>query len=94
MNREYRVAIMGATGVVGATMMLLLQERNFPVASLKLLSSHRSAGNILEFGEEPIVVEELTHQSFEDIDLVLASAGGSVSKEFLPTAVEKGCLVI
>ncbi len=94
MNREYRVAIMGATGAVGATMMLLLQERNFPIASLKLLSSHRSAGNILEFGEEPIVVEELTHQSFEDIDLVLASAGGSVSKEFLPTAVEKGCLVI
>ena len=69
MNREYRVAIMGATGAVGATMMLLLQERNFPIASLKLLSSHRSAGNILEFREEPIVVEELTHQSFEDIDL-------------------------
>ncbi len=47
MDREYRVAIMGATGAVGATMMLLLQERKFPIASLKLLSSHRSAGNVL-----------------------------------------------
>jgi len=94
MSREYRVAIMGATGAVGATMMELLEERNFPVASLKLLASHRSAGTLKEFKSETIVVEELTHDSFDGVDLVLSSAGGSISKEFLPTAVKKNCISI
>jgi aspartate-semialdehyde dehydrogenase len=94
MRREYRVAIMGATGAVGATMMELLEERNFPVASLKLLASHRSAGTLKEFKSETTVVEELTHDSFDDVDLVLSSAGGSISKEFLPTAVKKNCISI
>ena len=94
MDRSYRVAIVGATGAVGTTMRQILEERAFPVASLKLLASHRSAGEILTFKDQPIVVEELTHDSFDDVDLVFSSAGASVSREFIPTAVEKGCLVI
>lgn len=94
MQESYRVAIVGATGAVGNTMLDLLEERSFPVGSLKLLASHRSAGEILTFKDEHIVIEELTHDSFDDIDVVFSSAGGSVSLEFIPTAVEKGALVI
>ncbi len=94
MTTSYRVAIVGATGAVGNTLISILEERAFPVASLKPLSSHRSAGEILTFKDESIMVEELTHDSFDGIDLVFASAGASVSREFIPTAVEKGCLVI
>ena len=94
MDRSYRVAIVGATGAVGTTMRQILEERAFPTASLKLLASHRSAGEILTFKDQPIVVEELTHDSFDDVDLVFSSAGASVSREFIPTAVEKKCLVI
>lgn len=94
MHESYRVAIVGATGAVGNTMLELLEERTFPVGSLKLLASHRSAGEILTFKGSHIEIEELTHDSFEDIDLVFSSAGASVSREFIPTAVEKGALVI
>jgi len=93
MSREYRVALMGATGAVGTAMLEILEERNFPVASLKLLASHRSAGVLKSFKDETVVVQELTHDSFDDVDLVLAS-GGSISKEFLPTAVKKNCISI
>ena len=94
MNESYRVAIVGATGAVGNTMLELLEERSFPVGDLKLLASHRSAGEILTFKDAHIVIEELTHDSFEEIDLVFSSAGASVSREFIPTAVDKGALVI
>ena len=94
MRESYRVAVVGATGAVGNTMLQLLAERSFPAASLKLLASHRSAGEILTFKNEPIVVEELTHDSFADVDVVFSSAGASVSREFIPTAVDKGALVI
>ena len=94
MNESYRVAIVGATGAVGNTMLELLEERTFPIRSLKLLASHRSAGEILTFKGTHIVIEELTHDSFDDVDLVFSSAGASVSREFIPTAVENGALVI
>lgn len=94
MCESYRVAIVGATGAVGNTLLELLAARNFPVASLKLLASHRSAGEIITFQDEHIIVEELTHDSFGDIDVVFSSAGASVSREFIPTAVENGALVI
>ena len=94
MSESYRVAVVGATGAVGNTLLHLLEERAFPIASLKLLASHRSAGEVLSFKDEPIVVEELTHTSFDDVDLVFSSAGASVSREFIPTAVKKGALVI
>ena len=94
MRESYRVAVVGATGAVGNTMLQLLEERSFPIVSLKLLASHRSAGEILSFKDTPIIIEELTHDSFEDVDVVFSSAGASVSREFIPTAVEKGALVI
>ena len=94
MSEHHRVAIVGATGAVGNTLMSILEERAFPFASLKLLASHRSAGEILTFKDQPIMVEELTHDSFNGVDLVFSSAGSSISKEFIPTAIDKGCLVI
>lgn len=93
-NNRYNVAIVGASGAVGNVMRKILEERNFPVKSLKLLASYRSAGKKLEFKGEEITIEELTKDSFDDVDIVLASAGATVSKRFMPTAVEKGCVVI
>lgn len=94
MSEHHHVAIVGATGAVGNTLMAILEERTFPIASLRLLASHRSAGEILTYKDQPIMVEELTHDSFDDVDLVFSSAGSSISKEFIPTAIAKGCLVI
>ncbi|HLU70018.1 MAG TPA: aspartate-semialdehyde dehydrogenase, partial [Fibrobacteria bacterium] len=89
-----RVAIMGATGAVGQELIALLRDRNFPISELRLLASARSAGKAIRFGDSNIVVQELTHDSFEGIDLVFASAGGSLSKEFAPSAVKAGAIVV
>ncbi len=88
------VAIMGATGAVGTEFLTLLAERDFPLSSLKLLASSRSAGKKLRFAGEEIVVEELTEKSFEGVDLVLSSAGGSISRRFVPHAVKAGAIVV
>jgi aspartate-semialdehyde dehydrogenase len=85
---------MGATGAVGEEIRRILEQRNFPVGSLKLLASSRSAGKQLEFRGENIVVEELKPESFEGVEIVLASAGGSVSKQFAPEAVKRGAVVV
>jgi len=90
----YKVAIMGATGAVGTEFLKILEQRSFPLASLKLLASHRSAGKKLPFAGEQLVVEELTDKSFAGVELVLASAGGSLSKEFAPVAVAAGAVVV
>lgn len=87
-------AIMGATGAVGTEMIKILEQRNFEVDSLKLLASERSVGKKLQFRGEEIAVELLCEDSFDGIDLVLASAGGSFSKKFNPIAVEKGAVVV
>jgi aspartate-semialdehyde dehydrogenase len=92
--QSYRIAILGATGAVGAELLELLAERNFPVASLKLLASARSAGQRLPFHGEELVVEEVTDRSFDDVDLVLASAGGSISKAWAAKIVEAGAVMI
>lgn len=89
-----RVAIMGATGAVGQEFLSLLRERHFPVSELRLLASARSAGKLMRFGEDNLAVQELTHESFKDIDLVLASADGSLSKEFAPSAIKAGAIVV
>ena len=88
------VAIMGATGAVGTEFLTILAERDFPMASLKLLASHRSAGKKLAFRDEELTVEELGEGSFEGVDLVLASAGGSLSEKYAPIAVEAGAVVV
>ena len=85
---------MGATGAVGSELLKILQQRNFSLSSLKLLSSHRSAGKKIEFRGEQLVVQELNEKSFDGVDLVLASAGGSISKKFAPIAVQAGAVVV
>jgi aspartate-semialdehyde dehydrogenase len=88
------VAIMGATGAVGTEFLRILQQRNFAMDSLKLLASERSAGKKLPFGGEELTVELLSEESFEGVDLVLASAGGSLSKQFAPAAIKAGAVVV
>lgn len=88
------VAIVGATGAVGVEMLLCLEQRNFPLGRLKLLASARSAGKRMQFRGKEIVVEELTHESFSDVDIALFSAGGGISKEFGPSAAAAGVVVI
>jgi len=88
------VAIVGATGAVGVEMLLCLEQRNFPLGKLTLLASARSAGKRMKFRGEDIVVQELTHDSFQGIDIALFSAGGGISKEFAPSAAAAGAVVI
>ena len=88
------VAIMGATGAVGTEFLRILEQRRFALDSLKLLASIRSAGKKIPFAGEELVVEELCDASFEGVDLVLASAGGGLSKRFAPVAVAAGCVVV
>jgi len=90
----WKTAIMGATGAVGTEFLRILEQRNFPLASLKLLASSRSAGKKLTFAGEQLVVEELGENSFKGVELVLASAGGSLSKKFAPIAVGAGAVVV
>ncbi|MFQ4138291.1 aspartate-semialdehyde dehydrogenase [Nodosilinea sp. PGN35] len=94
MSNGLRVAIMGATGAVGAELLTLLEERSFPLKDLTLLASPRSAGTTLTFRGEELPVQALGETSFNGIDLVLASAGGSVSQAWLPKAVAAGALCI
>jgi aspartate-semialdehyde dehydrogenase len=94
MSSQPHLAIVGATGAVGAEMLTCLEQRNFPVRKLTLLASARSAGKTLKFRGEAIPVQELTKDSFGDIDLALFSAGGSISEEFAPAAAAAGAVVI
>lgn len=94
MPKSYRVAILGATGAVGAELLELLEQRSFPIADLKLLASPRSAGQQVQFKGESLTVQPVDDRSFDRVDLVLASAGGSVSKAFAPKAVEAGAVLI
>lgn len=94
MNRSPHVAIVGATGAVGAEMIETLEKRNFPVGKLTLLASARSAGKQLQFKGATIAIQELTKDSFKGVDIALFSAGGSISKEFAPIAAAAGCVVV
>jgi len=94
LSKTYRVAILGATGAVGTELLELLESRNFPVAELKLLASERSVGRSLPFKGENIIVEAVSDRALENVDIVLASAGGSTSKAWASVAVEKGAVVI
>ena len=92
--KKYNVAVVGATGLVGRTFLKVLAEYNFPINNLVLYSSARSAGSKVEYCGKEYVVEELTEDSFENIDIALFSAGGGVSKKFAPIAEKKGAVVI
>lgn len=91
---SYRVAILGATGLVGRTMLEILAERNFPVLELVPLASARSVGETVEFRGEDIPVRLAEPDAFKGIDIVLASAGGDVSKALLPAAAAHGAVSI
>jgi aspartate-semialdehyde dehydrogenase len=89
-----RVAIVGATGAVGSTILRILEERDFALDELVLFSSPRSEGKLVSFRGEPLRVRALGDRWFEGVDLALASAGGSVSKEILPPAAAVGTVCI
>ena len=94
MSRAVRVAILGATGAVGTELLELLESRQFPVSKLTLLASPRSEGKRMMFRGESLVVEAVNENSFKEVDLVLASAGGSSSKAWAETIVKSGAVMI
>ena len=88
------IAIVGATGAVGVEILRVLERRNFPVASLKLLASARSVGKTLEFKGKAYPVEELKASAFKGVDIAFFSAGATRSREFVPAAKAAGCVVV
>ena len=94
MKKEYHIAIVGATGAVGAEFFRVMERRNFPVASVRALASGKSAGKKVQFRDKPINVEELGKNSFDKIEIAFFSAGGNISREFVPIARKAGAVVI
>lgn len=88
------LAVVGATGAVGRIIRQLLAERNFPLPRIKFLASARSAGTTIEFRGQPIEVEVLRPEAFDDIDICIASTPDEVAKEFVPWALERGTVVV
>lgn len=94
MKKKYNVAVAGATGAVGREMVKILEQRDFPVETLKPLASSRSIGRTVEFHGQEIPVEVLDKDSFIRCDLALFSAGAAISLEYAPQAVKSGCVVV
>ncbi|AHE66461.1 aspartate-semialdehyde dehydrogenase [Legionella oakridgensis] len=94
MSRKLNIAVVGATGAVGETLLAVLQERRFPVANLYPLASARSVGKTVEYEGQVLDVEDLANFDFTDADIALFSAGSSVSKEYAPIAAAAGCVVV
>ncbi len=94
MSKKVDVAVVGATGAVGETMLEILHERNFPVDKIYALASERSAGSTVSFGNRSIIVEDLATFDFSKVQVALFSPGASVSRVYAPIAAEAGCVVI
>lgn len=94
MAREFHVAVAGATGAVGTQMVQCLEERNFPVKTLRPLASERSVGKSVTFRGQEVPVQVLDEKSFQGIDIALFSAGGSISLKFGPIAAASGAVVV
>ncbi len=94
MSQTYDVAVVGATGAVGETMLEILAQRNFPVGRVYPLASARSAGKKVAFGDTYLTVEDLDSFDFSQVQIGLFSAGGSISAEYAPKAAAAGCVVI
>lgn len=92
--KEYNVAVVGVTGLVGRTFLEVLEEYRFPIKELTLYASSKSAGKKVNYMGKEYIVKELTKDAFENIDIALFSAGGGVSKEYAPIAASKGAIVI
>ncbi len=94
MKAEPVVAVVGATGAVGVEFLACLEQRKFPLCQLRLLASARSVGKTMQFRGQTIAVEELTAESFRGVDIALFSAGGAISKKFVPIAAAAGAVVV
>ena len=94
MSKQYKVAVVGATGVVGQTMLDILADRDFPIADIIPLASARSAGNRISFKGEELIIQDLQSFDFNGVDIGLFSPGASVSKIHAPRAAEAGCVVV
>ena len=90
----YTVAVVGATGAVGAQMIKMLEESTLPIDKIRYLASARSAGKVLKFKDLDITIEETTENAFEGVDIALFSAGGSTSAKYAPYAVKAGAVVV
>ena len=90
----YTVAVVGATGAVGAQMIKMLEESTLPIDKIRYLASARSAGKTLKFKDQDITIEETTETAFEGVDIALFSAGGSTSAKYAPYAVKAGAVVV
>jgi len=93
-EKKFNVAVAGATGAVGNQMIACLEERNFPVKSVRFLASSRSVGRQIRFMGDMIPVEELKEDSFKGVDIAIFSAGGGPSEKFAPCAAKDGCVVV
>ena len=94
MSKEFHVAVVGASGVVGKEMISILEQRNFPIHTLTLLASERSAGQVVSFKGQATSIKVLDENSFEGVDFALFSAGGSISEKFAPIAKAAGAVAI
>ena len=93
--KKFKIAIVGATGLVGKSVIQVLEEKNLPIETYGLFASKKSAGMVFTIHEKNYVVEELTEKSFDSgFDFAIFSAGGETSKKYAPIAVEKGCIVV
>ena len=90
----YTVAVVGATGAVGAQMIKMLEESTLPIDKVRYLASARSAGKVLQFKGQDVTIEETTEDVFEGVDIALFSAGGSTSAKYAPYAVKAGAVVV
>lgn len=88
--RKYRIAIVGATGLVGQEFIKVLEQRDFPLSSVHLFASNRSVGKKLFVNHREVELKELTPRSFDPVDIALFSAGDEVSEQFAPVVVKRG----
>lgn len=94
MSKQFKVAVVGATGAVGEVMLAVLAERKFPISEIYALASERSAGEYVKFGNDEVMVRDLATFDPTGIDIALFSAGGSISKEYAPKFAAAGAVVI
>ena len=93
-KEKYSIAIVGATGIVGESLLSILDSRNFPISSIAAIASEKSKNSKVKFGSQLITVESINNFNFKETDIAFFSAGSDISKEFVPQAVDAGCIVI
>ena len=94
MSQTYDIAVVGATGAVGETIISILEERDFPIGTLYPLASSRSAGKTVMFKNKAVLVQDLDKFDFSQVQIGLFSAGGDISEKYAPIAAAAGCVVI